>query len=150
MRFRVMTYALFLFVMAIYSSAATPSSFLGQWKTNWQRVDYAGVKDASGKLIDGAIADLTVFEDTPNTNILDGEWTTTDPKTRIAASGSMHGTLTPDGQQWKGVWWGRGMGEHGSFTFTRTGPASFTGKFTAAKHGATEFYWNSVSKKLVK
>lgn|GEM_PF-5027604 len=150
MRLRMTLCAVLLCFVAMYSVAAPPSAFLGTWRTKSQRIDFAGVTDSAGKLADFAYADLKVTEDSPGKGkpILDGQWTSVNPETKATATGYMHGTLSSNGQQWKGVWWGNGPNEHGEFTFTLGAGDSFTGTFTAANHAdhTPPYYWNSVLK----
>jgi hypothetical protein len=139
---------LLLSLLVLPTTAAPPgtSPFLGNWQTEWERIDYPNCDRCTGHW---AKVTLKITEDTRGIpDILDGEWTqpaaNTNPET-AAATGYMHGTLSGDHQTWTGVWWAAGPYAHGGFSIRFTGAHKFSGTFTAAKHGSdpATYEWNS-------
>ncbi|MEA2236322.1 MAG: hypothetical protein QOC81_1046 [Thermoanaerobaculia bacterium] len=151
MRSRTLVCGFLLLSLLVFPSIAAPKfvnmTFVGNWSTKWARIDYP---DCSGCTGHWAMTDLTVTQDTPGSNnVLDGTWTATTPDKSKTLTGYMHGTFTPKDGVWTGVWWTGGMYEHGNFTFTlgnARGVRSFSGKYTAAKHGDTTYDWNGFLK----
>ncbi|HEX8620205.1 MAG TPA: hypothetical protein VF911_21680 [Thermoanaerobaculia bacterium] len=122
-----------LFLTACSSVAPAGASFIGNWSTQWQTLDGAGI----------IAADLVVTLDTTgDRTLVDGEYTTIDATTKLPVKGWMHGELSATGNVWSGTWWNAAPHEHGTFTFTLTGETTFTGTYTQAQHGRKTFAWN--------
>ena len=137
---------LLLSLLVLPTTAAPPNTLLGDWETEWERIDYPNCNGCTGHW---AKVTLTITEDTPgNPNLLDGEWTqlaaNTHPAT-VSARGWMHGGLSPDHQTWSGVWWSAQPNVHGGFSIKFGRPHKFSGTFTAAKHAndTATYQWNS-------
>ncbi|MEA2162037.1 MAG: hypothetical protein QOK37_164 [Thermoanaerobaculia bacterium] len=153
MRLRALVCAFVLLSLSVFSTFALPQltvkTFIGTWSTKWARVDYPDCNGCTGHW---AETDLTVTEDTAGSNkVLDGTWTSVSPDKTTKSTGYMHGTFTSKDGVWRGVWWANGANEHGNFRFTLMEgippvKRSFSGKYTAAKHGDTEYDWNGVLK----